>query len=150
MDDRNTCFNCGCKFYPARADQLYCGKKCRADSHKEGRTLILPIRKKWFDMILSGEKTEEYRERKPYWEKRFKNYFSYCYSPLDEDGKEWEWRFSQGRRDVIFRNGYRRNAPEFTAEVTICEKAGNPEWGAQSGEVYYALQIHAIHNKINC
>ena len=27
--------------------------------------LILPIKKKWFDMILSGEKREEYREIKP-------------------------------------------------------------------------------------
>ena len=28
--------------------------------------LILPIKKKWFGMIASGEKTEEYREIKPY------------------------------------------------------------------------------------
>ena len=26
-----------------------------------GKTLILPIKKKWFDMIKSGQKTEEYR-----------------------------------------------------------------------------------------
>ena len=37
--------------------------------------LTLPIKKKWFDMILSGEKKEEYREIKPYYEKRFSNYF---------------------------------------------------------------------------
>lgn len=34
--------------------------------------LTLPIKKKWFDMILSGEKKEEYRKIKPYWTKRFK------------------------------------------------------------------------------
>ena len=28
--------------------------------------LTLPIKKKWFDMIVSGEKKEEYREIKPY------------------------------------------------------------------------------------
>lgn len=33
--------------------------------------LTLPIKKKWFDMILSGEKKEEYREIKPYYERRF-------------------------------------------------------------------------------
>ena len=33
--------------------------------------LTLPIKKKWFDMILFGEKKEEYREIKPYWTKRF-------------------------------------------------------------------------------
>lgn len=32
--------------------------------------LILPIKKKWFDMIVSGEKKEEYREIKPYYDSR--------------------------------------------------------------------------------
>ena len=35
--------------------------------------LILPIKKRWFDMILSGEKKEEYRDITPYYETRFKN-----------------------------------------------------------------------------
>ena len=36
--------------------------------------IILPLtlNKKWFDMILSGVKKEEYREIKSYWIKRFK------------------------------------------------------------------------------
>ena len=29
--------------------------------------LILPIKGKWFNMILSGDKQEEYREIKPYY-----------------------------------------------------------------------------------
>ena len=33
-------------------------------------TLHLIIKKKWFDMILSGEKTEEYRDIKPYYNLR--------------------------------------------------------------------------------
>lgn len=32
--------------------------------------LILPIKKKWFDMIKSGEKKEEYREITPYYKSR--------------------------------------------------------------------------------
>ena len=32
--------------------------------------LILPIKKRWFDMILSGEKKEEYRDITPYYETR--------------------------------------------------------------------------------
>lgn len=32
--------------------------------------LHLPLKKKWFNMIASGIKTEEYREIKPYWIKR--------------------------------------------------------------------------------
>lgn len=35
--------------------------------------MILPIKKKWFDMIRSGEKKEEYREIKPYYDSRFRS-----------------------------------------------------------------------------
>ena len=35
--------------------------------------LILTLQKKWFGMILSGEKQEEYREIKPYYTSRFCN-----------------------------------------------------------------------------
>lgn len=31
------------------------------------KVLKLTINKEWFSRILSGEKTEEYREIKPYW-----------------------------------------------------------------------------------
>lgn len=34
------------------------------------RLLRLTLKKKWFYMIVSGEKTEEYREIKPYWTNR--------------------------------------------------------------------------------
>lgn len=37
--------------------------------------LILPIKKKWFDMIKSGQKKEEYREIKPYYDSRFFNIY---------------------------------------------------------------------------
>lgn len=35
------------------------------------KTLHLTLNKKWFDMIAAGVKKEEYREIKPYWERRF-------------------------------------------------------------------------------
>lgn len=37
--------------------------------------LTLPIKKKWFDLILSGEKREEYRKISPYYASRFQNLF---------------------------------------------------------------------------
>ena len=148
MNNRNRCFGCGCMFHPTRADQLYCTKKCRLEHNKVGGPLILPIKKQWFDMILSGEKKEEYRERKPYWETRFKKYFGWAYGPTSAN--TWGWQFTPRKKEVIFRNGYGKNAPEFTAEVTICEKTGNPDWGAVPGEVYYALKICEITKKKNC
>ena len=37
---------------------------------KTKKVLTLTVSKKWFDMIVAGEKTEEDREIKPYWIKR--------------------------------------------------------------------------------
>ena len=34
------------------------------------KTLDLVLKSKWYDMITSGEKREEYREIKTYWENR--------------------------------------------------------------------------------
>ena len=39
--------------------------------------LILPIKKKWLDMILSGEKGDEYREIKPYWTVRIMRWLGF-------------------------------------------------------------------------
>ena len=46
--------------------------------------LTLPIKKKWFDMIKSGEKKEEYREIKQYWFTRFNRSILHCESEGDE------------------------------------------------------------------
>ena len=35
--------------------------------------LNLVVSKEWFDMIVAGEKTEEYRVIKPYWASRLVN-----------------------------------------------------------------------------
>jgi hypothetical protein len=44
----------------------------------KGEILVLSLFKKWFDQILAGEKTIEYREIKPFWERRFtKNTYRY-------------------------------------------------------------------------
>ena len=41
----------------------------------EKKILTLTVSKQWFDMIVAGEKTEEYREIKPYWVARlFQNH----------------------------------------------------------------------------
>ena len=42
------------------------------------KKLHLNLKRKWFDMILSGEKKEEYREFKKYWIDRLTEDKSYC------------------------------------------------------------------------
>ena len=64
------------------------------------KILHLTLKKKWFDMIASGEKTEEYREVKPYWTKRLKNF-------LEE--KPFDY--------ILFKNGYQKDAPTMKVEL---------------------------------
>lgn len=69
--------------------------------------LILHIKKKWFDLILSGDKKEEYREIKPYWSKRLCHSwdaYGVCWSNKKE---RWDYKeFSE----IEFRNGYGKEA----------------------------------------
>lgn len=96
--------------------------------------LVLPIKRKWFVMILAGEKTEEYREIKPYWTKRFQTV-----GLLNESGRP-----TVNRALVTFRNGYGKDAPEFKAWVTLDIGDGIPEWGAEPKTMYYVLVIGSI------
>lgn len=111
--------------------------------------LILPIKKQWYDMILSGEKKEEYRDLKPYYEKRFSTYFM-GENKLLVGGKKGtlnEWLLTGGKmqKPVLFRNGYSSSSPSFVADCELHIGTGRPEWGAEPGKQYYILQI-----KRNC
>jgi hypothetical protein len=87
---------------------------------EENRILHLTLKKKWFDMIASGEKKEEYRQDKPYWKDRFV--------------KKGYWH-SQTCKDfdaVRFKNGYGKNAPVLDVECLGIRLADldevQPEW----------------------
>jgi len=135
------CIQCGSSRL-SRKGQMFCSKKCRNRYYRKG-DMILPLTKKWFDMILSGQKPEEYRERKPYWTKRFENYFGRHYV-FSRGEPEVVW--NEQKKLIVFRNGYGDDKPEFTAECTISEGTGKEAWGAERDTVYYILKIHRIFN----
>jgi acetyltransferase-like isoleucine patch superfamily enzyme len=97
--------------------------------------LTLPIKKKWFDMIQSGKKMEEYRDIKPYWTKRFQKL-----GLLDEYGNPTIFL-----NIVRFRNGYSAKSPFFDAVVRLSVHCGYEEWGAKPGISYYVLNIEQIY-----
>lgn len=99
--------------------------------------LTLPIKKKWFDMILSGEKKEEYREIKPYWTKRLG-----FEDEIDEDGEIGH--IYQVNTYVILRNGYASNSPSIKCYVSITHDYGKIEWGAEPNKLYYVLKILSV------
>lgn len=107
--------------------------------------LVLPIKKKWYDMILSGEKKEEYREIKPYYITRFRNIMGVHPSVPD-------YEFIDGLRKeqggflykIGFRNGYSKNSPFFTAKCRLSVGMGREKWGAEKGKEYFILHTKKI------
>ena len=93
----------------------------------EMKVLHLTLNKKWFDLIASGEKREEYRAIKDYWSKR-----------LAQLGVDYD--------AVQFRNGYRTGSPRVTVRLEgIFVGIGRPEWGAPNERVYI-LRLGEILN----
>lgn len=99
-------------------------------------TLHLNLKKQWFDMILSGVKTEEYREIKPYWINRL------------------AWHGAQGITGydtITFSNGYSKERREMIVDFIYLRKSyGNPEWGAMPGVKYYTLGLGEIISTTRC
>lgn len=103
--------------------------------------LTLPIKKKWFDMILSGGKKEEYREIKAYYKGRFFNLFDI----IDQCGEKLINPFEENpEREILFRNGYDKDSPSFVAKCTLSIGDGKEEWGAEPGKQYFVLTINKI------
>ena len=112
--------------------------------------LILPIKKQWFDMILSGEKKEEYREVKPYYTTRFKNAGMHP-DPIGIDEFHLLHKPEEFiKHKVMFRNGYSSNSPSFVANVYLTTDFGKPEWGAKPKVKYYTLHIVEIVSTYKC
>lgn len=103
--------------------------------------MILPIKEPWFSMIQSGEKKEEYREIKPYYTSRLANLFE-----VDRDrlGKLLTDDGCIARIRVLFRHGYSKASPSFTAECSLKIGTGRQEWGAEPGKEYYVFTILTI------
>ena len=118
---------------------------------KEIKTLHLPLKARWYEMIESGVKAEEYREIKPYWVKRLchctyvcsNGHWSDKYYRCVIDCKALHGHmnyYRSGKRlgaynRVKFSYGYTKRTMTFEIkEITIGK--GNPEWGAPCEEVF--------------
>lgn len=99
--------------------------------------LILPIKKKWFEMIASGEKKEEYREIKPYWTKRFENYYEIAKFNIELECSNFKEIYYR----VVFRNGYQADSPTIKCKCKLRIGQGKQEWGAEPNKEYYILDI---------
>lgn len=107
------------------------------------KILHLPLKKEWYEMIESGIKTEEYREIKPYWEKRLIDY-----KALKSDYKSLavkryilnSWtdpcqRYPKGYTHVTFSYGYTKRTMTFEIKNIRIGK-GRTDWGAPDEDVF--------------
>lgn len=92
---------------------------------KEKKVLSLTVSKKWFDKIMSGEKTEEYREIKPCWIKRLVDIVS---ANKLGSGEKASGPFGYIYTHVLFINGYGKNRPRIEKEI-VSVTIGKPKKG---------------------
>jgi len=94
------------------------------------KVLHLTLKKKWFDMISSGEKKEEYRGYSHYWVRRlFKDEVMPVFKDFDS---------------VHFVNGgnFHPSHPSITVQCLGIEiREGRPEWGAVEGVKYFVIKL---------
>lgn len=84
------------------------------------KDLKLVLKRKWYDMIASGEKKEEYRELTDYWTERLWH-------------KDYE--------TVTFYLGYAKDRPSMTFKIEgIDIDSGKPEWGAVK-KYYFVIKL---------
>lgn len=122
-------------------------------------TLKLTIKKEYFDMILSGEKPEEYREIKKHWVQRlvwrfteqdyleFDEMLTDLQNPLERHRSladlEKFWLIETACfTNVEFRNGYNNTSPKAVFEFKGIEiRTGNPNWGADPDKNYFVIKL---------
>ena len=95
------------------------------------KQLVIPLKAKWFYQIRSGIKTEEYRQIKPFWEKRLigKHYdevvFTLGYPKKDDESRRLYFGYS----------GYQ-------IKTILSEEFGNDP------EMVFAIQFHEIVSEL--
>ena len=96
--------------------------------------LKLILKKKWFDLIASGEKKEEYRSLN--WYVRIVHFIG-------------RGSLTKPNHDLFveFRNGYRKDSPRYVCEFLgffirlSTDKAVHPEWGEPEGKTHYVIKL---------
>ena len=101
-------------------------------------TLNLTMRRKWFDMVAQGIKTEEYRD---------------CENRQVQRAYLWAFNnryWSKSRPVAVFRNGYRMDSRALVVKIVGFDLRGreevkHPEWGEPTGRgAHFAIMFDRI------
>lgn len=122
------------------------------------KVLHLNLKKKWFDLIASGEKKEEYRMLKLYWAVRLLHGFSKADISLTISDliKPYETTSGATLLDavkkefdvIIFKNGYAKNARTMTLEFKGIEIGkAKSEWSDNWQGNVFIIKLGEIINQ---
>jgi hypothetical protein len=127
------------------------------------RDIQLPLKRKWFEMTKSGNKTEDYREITPYWCSRLLEYRSkkmnqefwkrefFDFSTIKETAENLKiFTYPVKYKNNIMTLGY----PKKTDKERIMKLenkgiyigAGNEDWGAEPNKIYFVIKHGYIHD----
>lgn len=102
------------------------------------RTIILPLNKKWFEMIKSGKKNEEYRNISRYYASRFCKNYNGC-----EDCEQCSFFRPKQYDGIIFTLGYPSNNDAsriISYSVSKIEiRCGKKDLGAEENKKYFVI-----------
>ncbi len=114
------------------------------------KKLTLVLIRKWFDMILSGEKKEEYRDISEHYVSLFfdwresdytLNQFTQKLIREEDDTPLWAY-LKLFHDNVIFAHAYSKDRDKFEIEWdSIHIGEGRKEWGAEAGVKYFVLTL---------
>lgn len=94
------------------------------------KELKLVLTYKWYDMIASGEKLEEYRDTTPFYRSRLETGWNEPYL---------RWR----KYDIVtFYRGYAKNRQTMSFKYGGARiGTGQEKWGAEPGKEYYVIKL---------
>ena len=121
---------------------------------KDNKTLHLVLKRKWWDMIASGEKKEEYRDVCHYWAIRLLDNKYRWYSLNTDYPKDflgWIREHLDRRADIQFRPfekvcfhlGYTNNTMTFkiTSMNVMYGEVCRQDWGAEPNKYYFVIKL---------
>lgn len=118
-------------------------------------TLHLTLKKKWFDMILSGEKKEEYREIKQYWIRRL-IMEDLCYEKdimdrFDKLNSIFIGKMFRKYNEIVFTHGYAKTAPQMIVECKgIRTGTAKSQWSDGFKGRVFIIELGKIIGTKNC
>ena len=121
---------------------------------KDNKTLHLVLKRKWWDMIASREKKEEYREVCHYWATRLLNEQYRWYSQNTDYPKDFDWWlfWKLATKSISFREyskvcfhlGYTNTTMTFNIvkmSMGIGTESCKEEWGAEPNKHYFVIKL---------